>query len=190
MAYKIVTAGDRIVELFNDDYLAPPATAVPISDAEGQALAEGGFAAWRYIGGAVVRAPIAPATPAQLHATIDAAAGAARARYITVAAGQEATYLLKDQQARAYKAAGYPFATLASYAYVQAEAMAINGATPTAAQTQAAADAIINQADAWLAKGAQIEQQRITGKRAVTAAADAASAQAACDAAVVVLAAC
>lgn len=106
---------------------------------------------------------------------IDAAAGAARARYITVAPGQEATYMLKAEQARAYKAAGYPAASLAAYPMVEAEAHAINGAAPTAAQSQAAADGIIAQADAWIAKAAQIERSRITGKRAVTAAIDVAA---------------
>lgn len=117
-------------------------------------------------------------------AAIDSAAGVARARYITVTAGQEATYMLKEAQARAYKAAGYPSSTVAAYPMVEAEATAINGAVPTAAQIQAAADGIIAQADAWIIKAAQIEQARIAGKRAVTAQADTAGVDSARTAAV------
>lgn len=111
--------------------------------------------------------------------SIDAEAGAARARYITVAAGQEATYMLKEAQARSYKAAGYPTASVSDYPMVDAEAKAINGATPDAAQIQAAADAIIAQADAWIGLASQIERVRIAGKRAVSAAVDVAAAESA-----------
>lgn len=110
---------------------------------------------------------------------IDAAAGAARARYITVSAGQEATYMLKESNARDYQTAGYPAASVAAYPMVQAEAEAIYGATPTAAQIQSAADAVVAQADAWIAKAAQIERARIGGKRAVAAASDLAAVAAA-----------
>lgn len=103
---------------------------------------------------------------------IDAEAGAARSRYITVAPGQEATYMLKEAQARAYAAAGYPSATVADYPMVEAESQALHGAAPTAAQIKSAADSIIAQADAWIAKAAQIERARIAGKRAVGAAVD------------------
>ncbi len=109
-------------------------------------------------------------------AAIDNAAGMARARYITVAAGQEATYMLKEAQARSYKAAGYPAASVADYPMVDAEAMAMHGAAPTAAQIKTAADGIIAQADAWITKAALIERARIAGKRAVSAAADVAGA--------------
>lgn len=134
--------------------------------------------------------PPVPPTVEQLHANIDGAAGSARARYITVAPGQEATYLLKEQQARAYAGIGYLLAEVANYPYVQAEAMAINGTTPTAAQYQAAANGIIAQADAWLVKGAQIERERIGGKRAVSVATTDAERQAAADAAITALTAC
>ncbi|MHB1053463.1 MAG: hypothetical protein ACYCZT_10400 [Thiobacillus sp.] len=115
---------------------------------------------------------------------IDAEAGAARARYITVVIGQEATYMLKEAQARAHKSAGYPSATVADYPMVEAEAKALHGAAPTAAQIQSAADGIIAQADAWIAKAAQIERARIAGKRAVGAAVDVAGVETARAAAV------
>lgn len=121
------------------------------------------------------------------HTGIDAEAGAARARYITVAPGQEATYLTKEAGARNYKAAGYPAADIAIYPMVQAEARAVYGSTPTAADIQAACDGIIAQADAWIIKAAEIEQARIGGKRAVTAAATNAEVDAALAAAIVEL---
>lgn len=120
-------------------------------------------------------APTLAEATAASRAAIDAAAGTARARYITVAPGQEATYMLKEAQARAYTAAGYPSATVADYPMVDAEAEALHGAAPTAAQIQSAADGIIAQADAWIAKAAQIERARIAGKQAVAAAVDVAS---------------
>lgn len=102
---------------------------------------------------------------------IDAAAGEARARYITTAAGQDSTYLLKAADADAYKAAGYPDAQIANYPWVLAKAKAMV-ATPAAADYQAAADLIIATRDMWVATGVQIEEARERGKAAVTAAAD------------------
>ncbi|MBZ0127147.1 MAG: hypothetical protein K8F32_12320, partial [Rhodocyclaceae bacterium] len=76
-------------------------------------------------------------------AAIDAEAGVARARYITVAPGQEATYILKAQQAAAFKAGGYAGAVPG---LVQAEVDA------TGATAQQAADAILVQEAAWAVK--------------------------------------
>ena len=94
---------------------------------------------------------------AAAEARIDEAAGRARARYITVTPGQEATYVEKGRQAEAYRAAGYP-ADLTSYPWIQAEVNA-TGKTP-----QQAADDILAQRDQWIALGAQIEELRIKGK--------------------------
>lgn len=118
---------------------------------------------------------------------IDAEAGHARAKYITTVAGQSETYMAKAADATAYKAAGYPFASLASYVWVQAEAVAINGATPTAAQAQAAADSILAAQSAWIALGAQIEQARRAGGVAVAAATTVAAVQSAEAAAIAAL---
>lgn len=101
---------------------------------------------------------------------IDVEAGRARARYITVAPGQEATYILKAQQAAAFKAGGYVGAVPG---LVQAEVDA------TGATAQQAADAILVQEAAWAVKAAQIESARRRGKVAAGNAADAAAVEAA-----------
>ena len=116
-------------------------------------------------------------------AVIDAEAGAARARYITTATGQEATYLLKADDADRYKASGYPDAQIASYPWVLARAKALT-ASPAAADYQAAADLIITTRDAWVLKGAAIEEARERGKAAVAAAVDVAGVETARAAAV------
>lgn len=135
---------------------------------------------------------IIPPTPlAQTQATansaIDAQSGATRLKYITDVAGQSETYLAKSSDATAYKAALYPVASIASYPMVQAEAKALYGATPTAAQFQAAADGIIATQAQWLQLAAAIEQARRAGKIAVNAATTNAGAQAAQQAAITAL---
>lgn len=117
---------------------------------------------------------------------VDSAAGAARGRYITLAPGQEMTYLIKAQQAAAYRAAGYPAASIVDYPFIQAKAKS-SKASPTAAGYQAAADAIYNKQAAWMASGAAIEQAREAGKAAVNAAITAAAITAARDSAVAAL---
>jgi hypothetical protein len=118
---------------------------------------------------------------------IDAQAGATRSKYITTVPGQSETYMSKATDASAYKAAGYPFASLASYVWVQAEAVAINGVSPTSAQAKAAADSILAAQAAWIALGAQIEQARRAGSVAVAAASTVTAVQAAQTAAVTAL---
>lgn len=103
---------------------------------------------------------------------IDAAAGEARGRYITVAAGQEATYVLKAQRAAEFKAAGY---TGTVPPMVKAEADA-TGETP-----QQAADRILAEQYAWELIGADIERVRRSGKIKVETASDASEAIAARD---------
>lgn len=103
-------------------------------------------------------------------AAIDHEAGVARARYITIAPGQEATYLLKSAQAIAFKAGGY----LGSVpGLVQAEIDA------TGTTAQAATDAILAQQAAWEYKAAQIESARRRGKVAAGNAVGAAGVEAA-----------
>lgn len=95
---------------------------------------------------------------AACHAKIDVAAGAARARYITVAPGQEGTYLEKRRQADEFASYGF---VGAAPSYVAAEA------TATGLTTQQAAELILAQAAAWDVKGAQIEQARRGWKLAI-----------------------
>lgn len=92
---------------------------------------------------------------------VNRAAGEARSKYITIAPGQELVYMAKDKQAREFKAAGY---TGTVPAFVAAEAAA------TGATDQVACDSIIAQADALIAKGAAIDQQRRTASVQIEAA--------------------
>ena len=111
--------------------------------------------------------PPTPLTLEQLRATagmrIDERAERVRLRYITPGAGQAATYLIKERQAEAFRAAGY---TGDVPAMIQAEVDA------TGSTAQAAADLILAQRDAWIGKAAQIELERRRGKIATEAAAD------------------
>ena len=78
-----------------------------------------------------------------------------RLKYITPGAGQAATYLIKERQAEAFKAAGY---TGDVPAMVQSEVDANPGMT-----AQEACDLILAQRDLWEAKAAQIETERRKG---------------------------
>lgn len=102
---------------------------------------------------------------AQYKNAIDGLAGQTRLRYITDVPGQEATYLLKAQQAEAYAVAGFAGTVPAMLA---AEAAATNQ-TP-----QQVAQIVIATRDVWVnVLNPQIESVRIGGKMKVDAAADA-----------------
>lgn len=164
-----------------------PPGAVEITADEHAALLAGQSAGKRIIPDASGR-PILADPPAPLLAdvraaalvAIDTAAGTARTRYITTVPGQEATYLIKAQQARDYQAAGH---TGPVPALVQSEADA-TGETP-----QLACGRILAEESAWVAKAAQIETARRRGKIAAQAAADVPAVEAARDAAIAELAA-
>lgn len=96
---------------------------------------------------------------------VDNAAETARQRYITPGAGQSMAYQEKSDEATDYAAANYP-ADLTSYPFIQAE---VNATGKTAQQ---AADDIIAQRSAWVAKGAAIEELRIKAKQDIDAATD------------------
>jgi hypothetical protein len=93
---------------------------------------------------------------------IDAAAGRARARYITVAPGQEATYQAKAAEADAYVAAGRPSDTT-PYPILTAEAQ-VRGIS-----VSDTADLVRTIRDQWVQLAAAIEAIRIGGKLAVDA---------------------
>lgn len=98
-------------------------------------------------------------TKQEMLAHIDAKAGAVRACYITIAPGQEATYLLKSQQAKAFALAGFagPVPGL-----IQAEITA-TGLTAQAVTTQ-----IMAEESAWAYLAGQIESIRRSSKQAIT----------------------
>ena len=99
---------------------------------------------------------------------LDKRAGVARARYITVAEGQDGTYLLKAQDAQAYKDAGYP-ADLTPYPFVAGELAAITPVDPPATAAQVA-DSILTMAAQWKPLAAYIEQVRLTYKNQIAVA--------------------
>jgi len=125
-------------------------------------------------------APTLEEAQAAGRADIDSVAGQARSRYITVAPGQEMTYLEKSDQAADYVTAGYP-ADTSNYPFVQAEMNA------TGQSKEDAADGILAQKSAWIAVGVQIEEHRLGGKAAVDAATDLAGVDSAVSAAVALL---
>ncbi|MCI0732254.1 MAG: hypothetical protein L0Y38_00335 [Methylococcaceae bacterium] len=92
---------------------------------------------------------------------VNAAAGAARLKYLTRSFGQELVYAIKDQHARAFKDAVYAGTVPA---FVQAEA------TATGTSHQAACDAIIALADQWISIGAAIDGARRTAMVQIAAA--------------------
>lgn len=105
---------------------------------------------------------------------IDIAAGEARARYVSQGVGQESTYMLKAEQAKAFKANNY---TGEVPTFVAAE-MAAMGST-----AQEAADFIIYMQDQWMIVGAYIEQVRRTAKVQISTLTDGNDISAACESA-------
>lgn len=95
---------------------------------------------------------------------IDFEAGKARARYMTVAPGQEATYQLKVEEASAYIAAGRPADTTAY-------PMLVSEASARGMSVSQLADIIVATRARWVQLAAMIEAQRVSGKLAVEAAA-------------------
>jgi hypothetical protein len=141
-----------------------PAGCVQITDAEAESIRN------------LNKPPLAD-YKAQAQDAIDQSAGRARARYITVAPGQEATYQAKSAEADAYVAAGRP-ADTSAYHILTAEAAA-RGVT-----VSAVADLVRATRDQWTQLAAAIEGIRIGGKLAVENAADHAGVDAARDAAI------
>lgn len=103
------------------------------------------------------------AAQAKSKAAIDAAAGEARRRHITIAPGQSETYTAKAAQAEAYLAAGSP-PDMTGWAWVQADADAF-GMSP-----ETAANSILANRDAWVQIGAHVEAVRLRAKADVDAA--------------------
>jgi hypothetical protein len=113
-----------------------------------------------------------PTEIANACAAIDRAAASARARYITIAGGQDAIYTAKAAEAQRYKDAGYPMPLDAdAYPFIAAE-WALYGEASTPGSF---ADLVLVLRDTWSRKGAQIEGVRVGGKAAVIAATSPAS---------------
>lgn len=94
---------------------------------------------------------------------IDAAAGAARARFVTVSSAQDSTYTAKYAQAQAYIAAGSPD-DASAYSWIAAEATA-TGKTP-----KETAEIIVAAGDKWANEiGPKIEGTRIAAKDKISA---------------------
>ncbi len=89
---------------------------------------------------------------------IDANIGMIRQKYITTVAGQEDTYAMKLEEARAYVLAYATDVNAVVPPFIAAEAEASETTAILAAQD------IIAQADAWRAKAVQIEKARRAGK--------------------------
>jgi hypothetical protein len=122
---------------------------------------------------AVLDAHVANAVPRSLSkaknqalAEIDQVAETIRAKYLTSAPLQAATYINKANDALRYKFDGYPTPFVAtSYPYVDSEMRAAQDLT-----AQLAADRIIGEASMYDSiKGAAIEFERRSGKIAVSA---------------------
>lgn len=94
---------------------------------------------------------------------VDAEAGNARARFITVTPGQEMTYLEKVTQARALKIDDEEYGA-EDYPLIFAE-IGI-----TAADAEGVADVILARYAAWQQIGAVIEGTRLSAKQAIDAA--------------------
>lgn len=149
-------------------YFLLPDDAVEITDAEA----------------AAIQNPPIPLATLQSNACdqIDAAAGQARAKYITVVDGQDAVYQMKLDEAKAYQAAANPVAT--DYPHLNAEA------TQTDTPIGDVASLVVNTYSQWVQVSARIEGYRRGGNVAVNKATDAAGVQAALEAALTNLAAC
>jgi len=151
-----------------------PQGAILIPDADWQAHISGDLRRWDAAKKAWVKytpppPPLAD-VKAQAIAQLNAVAEQRRQKWLP-APGQALTYMEKERQARAYKAAGY---TGQVPPLVHAEVTAGRYAT-----AKAAADAIIAAADAARAALTQIEAERVAGIAAIQAAKDAAGVQAA-----------
>lgn len=94
----------------------------------------------------------------EAHNEVDRVAGDVRLEYITCTPGQQLCYIRKEQDARAFKQAGYPEEDINDYPWLAAEANAVEDTG------RELADTIIALSDQWTIIGAQIEAARRAGK--------------------------
>lgn len=173
---KIVMAqdGDAFKTMEKNAAQYPGAVASVVSDAEYASLL----------------APTLDEIKAECLTVVDTAAARLDAKYLTVGGMQSAVYRIKEEQARAYKAAGYPVLPdplantdpaflVYGHARQYRETLRL---TNTTATDRAAADAIIAQAD-QMARLSISRERRLTFKQQIRNATTAAQAQASRDAA-------
>ena len=113
---------------------------------------------------------------------VDNEAAMARNKYTTGIVHQGAIYILKSEQAQAFKDAGYPSGTIDDYPWIKEEADGLG-------QTyQECADGILAMRTQWAdVLGPAIERQRLLGKKNIDDAVDEAAVDVARDAAIVAL---
>ncbi len=113
---------------------------------------------------------------------VDNEAAMARNRYTTGIVHQGSVYILKAEQAQAFKDAGYPSGSIDDYPWIKEEADGLG-------QTyQECADGVLAKRAQWAdVIGPAIERQRLVGKKNVDDAADETAVTAAKDAAIVAL---
>jgi len=102
---------------------------------------------------------------AELHSTIDQAAGNLRAKYITSVVGQAETYIYKSIQAKEFLSLDNP--NDYDYPLLMAEVEAMQVANPGATIVDAA-NAILAQETAWMGLAAIVEKERRAGKERVS----------------------
>ncbi len=134
---------------------------------------KGNPAKHRWINGSWVAMQSLAETKERLMQELDQVAGSVRTRFLTSAPGQEGTYIVKEQQAKAFAQSNFNGPVPP---YIQAEADAMGG-TP-----QQATELILAIAHQWNnIAGPAIEKLRRQGKLAVEAATTTLDAQAAAD---------
>lgn len=106
-----------------------------------------------------------PANQESAFNRIDQCAERARLRHITGGIGQALVYQEKAEQAVDYITAGYP-SDLSSYPYLQAEAAA------TGKDSVQIADDVLTHRSVWIRTCAEIEYERLRGKKAIREATD------------------
>jgi len=132
--------------------------------------------------------PVVPPTPTleevkiEAKRLVDNEAAMARVRYTTGIVHQGSVYILKAEQAQAFKDAGYPSGAINDYPWIKEEA---DGLGDTYQDT---ADGVLAKRDQWAGViGPAIERERLVGKKNIDDAVDETAVTAAKDAAIVAL---
>ena len=166
MIYRIRRIADG-VEMHVDGLDGYPADAWEVLGETEQELPDGGY--HRVADGEIELD--AARLDEDLVAKVDREAGEFRCRFITDVPGQSVTYLVKEDEARRFKAAAQPDLALFPMLNATAEGRGLAAIE--------AADLIIATADSWRALAAKIEGRRERAKREIAGAKTIADKQAA-----------